>query len=810
MASLADQPDGPGLPPEALRKLNALLSQLCDELLEVDDINRLGELLAAEPAARSHYFRYMALHSTLAASAGGCQDARGEEEAPPLLTVFDGEPRAPLDNHEDIGLQSYSPANWWRRPVWAAAAALLLAVGAAAWSVVTPDSAEPRQARRPAQAHTEAPPELSPNSLVAEITNVSSTIRWQRSNESYALTSRVRAGQALALAQGSVELTYGSGTTITLTGPSEFILDENGGMLERGEIVAHVTKKGRGFTIHTPHGKIVDRGTDFGVVVDDFGVSEVSVFHGRVEAFPVVGSGPPAAKIDLTTGCMLQWSGESIISMNAALRTLPVYLSAEAAHGALQLTPTVLLDVPPGADALAPDRWKTLGDVQPVRGGLRLVGRTSATERPYLLTAHEYDPSQGPIVITCDVRFDEIEPNGQPAFSILTRAADNRSKPATPWHDMLANCVRCTLKADLSSGEGLLEAGAKYEFDREPSTISWRGFARPRVGVTYHLQMRDDGLNVSFAASESGNASVSKTVTCRSLFRGVKNFVALEGFGGGVATVSKVRITQVRSRLATDPGREHQPPIEPANAGAPDVVVEQVFADLTPPDAKLQIEESFDSQDLDDRRWMTLGDTFVGNGVLRLGVANREQHIDTWRQRPYLLTRDRFDPRQSALTIVGRASFASNFLHGYGGSFAVLTRAEAEYGAGPGWEQSALRRGLRANFWPAALGQNRSLELFEMLSPEPLNLLTAADFPIDPASRTYFFCLQDDGAVARLTLVDAQNRNLRKTLSHATHSPLLATGHIAFEGCWGAPVQLDEVRIYESAKPATPGPRQDD
>jgi ferric-dicitrate binding protein FerR (iron transport regulator) len=800
MAASADKPDDAGLPPEMLREVNALLSQLCDELLNVEDINRLGDLLMARPAVRRHYLRYVALHSTLAAAAGGCQAAGGEEEAPPVLAIFDGEHRADLDIYENDRPAPDVPGRSWRRQALPAAAMILLAFGAAVWSLHSSDSTTSQGSTRSAVASPDATRQTS-RPLVAEITHASPAIRWQRSNESYALTSRVRAGQTLALALGSVELTYGSGTTLTLTGPSEFVVDKNGGMLQRGEIVAHVTEKGHGFTIHTPHGKIIDRGTDFGVVVDDFGVSEVSVFQGRVEAFPVVGSGPLAPKIDLTTGRMLQWSGESIISMNAAHRALPAAMAAEAAQDALTLTPTVLLDLPQGADALAAHRWKTLGAVHSMRGGLRLDGRTNPTERPYLLTAHQYDPSDGPIIVACDVRFDKVEPNNQPAFSILTRGADDRSKPSTPWHDMLASCVRCSLKADLSSGEGMLEAGAKYEFDREPSTISWRGFARPRIGVTYHLQMRDDGLNVSFTASEAGNASVSKTVTCRSLFRGINNFIAFEGFASGVATVSNVRITQVRSRLASAVPRDDKNRTSATNMTAQIGAAEQVFADVIPADAVLRIADSFDSADLDDVRWMTLGDTMVEGGALHLGVANPEQHIDTWRQRPYLLTRDRFEPGQSPVVIVGRASFASNFLHGYGGSFAVLTRAEADYGTGPGWEQSALRRGLRANFWPAALGQNRSLELFEMLSPEPLNLLATADFPIDPHSRAYFFCIQDDGAIAKLTLVDAENHNLRKTLTHATQSPLLTTGHIAFEGCWGAPVQLDDVQIYECSKP---------
>ena len=42
----------------------------------------------------------------------------------------------------------------------------------------------------------------------------------------------------------------------------------------RGELVARVPEAGHGFTIETPHGKVVDLGTEFGVVVDDFGLGD--------------------------------------------------------------------------------------------------------------------------------------------------------------------------------------------------------------------------------------------------------------------------------------------------------------------------------------------------------------------------------------------------------------------------------------------------------------------------------------------------------------------------------------------------------
>ncbi len=801
MPSPANEPGEPVPPPELAHEVNQLLGALSDELLDEQGVRRLGDLIVSDSAVRRHYLRYVALHSTLVTAAGNCAQPAHIGEAPTPVALFDAEHESEvaIENEGNEREIAASPAVFARRPRWSslAAASVLVALGFGAWLLRGKEQSPGASLPKLAAGTTEANPLAAADMpLAAEITYASPSARWQRSNDSYALTSRVRAGQTLALELGTVELTYASGTTLLLTGPSEFVVDANGGALRRGEIVARVTELGHGFTIQTPHGKIIDRGTAFGVVVDDFGVSEVNVFEGRVEAFPMGGAGPLADKIDLTTGRTLQWSGDSIISMKDARQGARPPFTAVSASAAAE--PTLLLDGRFDAESFDRNEWTALGTVRPTAAGMQLDGRASAAERPYLITAREFSPSQGLLLITCDVRFGQASNGGDPSFSILTRSANGRGKPGTPWHDVLASGVRCSLTTDAASGEGMLQAGAKYEHDREPSKISWRGFARPQPDVAYHLEMRDDGLNVSFTATLADNPSVSKTVTCRSLFRGERNFVAFEGVGGTTVAVSNVRISQ--GRIVDDPSRQtvqrdEEPqapmPVDASNA-------DRLLKPLLPRGAVLRLAEDFETDRVDDRLWTTLGDVAVQDGQLQLGVANPEQHIDTWRQRPYLLTRREFTPSARAVAMTGRAIFAPNFLHGYGGSFAVLTRAEGTYGTGPGWEQSALRRAVRANFWPAALGQNRSLELFELLTPDPINLLATADFPVDPAARTYLFCVTDDGTSATLTFIDASQPDVRKTLTHATESSELTGGQIAFEGCWGAPVLLDDVRIYES------------
>jgi hypothetical protein len=218
------------------------------------------------------------------------------------------------------------------------------------------------------------------------------------------------------------------------------------------------------------------------------------------------------------------------------------------------------------------------------------------------------------------------------------------------------------------------------------------------------------------------------------------------------------------------------------------------------------VRDDFDDGRLNPSTWATLGDVTVIDGQVQLGAPNSEQHIDTWRPRPYLLTKQSIDPADGELTILGTATFAENFLQGYGGSFAVMTRADAAHGGGTGWESSILRRGIRANFWPAAYGFDHSLEIHEKPDPSTILLLAAEGFRISPHSRSYLFRIVDDGRFAALTFVDAADPMIRNTMTCPTSTLASRGGHIGFESCWGSPILLDCIRIFQSG---TDDPRQE-
>jgi hypothetical protein len=308
--------------------------------------------------------------------------------------------------------------------------------------------------------------------------------------------------------------------------------------------------------------------------------------------------------------------------------------------------------------------------------------------------------------------------------------------------------------------------------------------------------MRDDGINVTFTVALRDDPSVNKTVTCRSLFRGKQNYVVFEGPSNGTVAVDRIQLFQdSAARVIAQSGAKS----DGAADNSPERIkrVAEQLASMAPANGRLVISDDFDGPAINEKIWATLDDVTLINGRVRLGKPNSLEHINTYTSRPYLLTRERYSPADGALTIIGTAEFEKNFLNEYGGSFAVMTRADNARGKGPGWEYSILQRGIRQNFWPAAWGQQHSLEIHEKPSATSVSLLVSEGLEINPEAREYYFKVTDDGDGVTLTIQDTHDAEIKKTVSVHTGAAL-KDGFIGFESCWGCPVWLDNVRIYKS------------
>src|SRR5262249_39537439 len=77
------------------------------------------------------------------------------------------------------------------------------------------------------------------------------------------------------------------------------LLSSKSARLTSGKLTARVPAEAIGFEILSPQGKVIDRGTEFGVVSEK-GSTEVYVFEGKVEALPAEGNIPGPRMVNLT------------------------------------------------------------------------------------------------------------------------------------------------------------------------------------------------------------------------------------------------------------------------------------------------------------------------------------------------------------------------------------------------------------------------------------------------------------------------------------------------------------------------------
>jgi hypothetical protein len=92
------------------------------------------------------------------------------------------------------------------------------------------------------------------------------------------------------LRQGYAHLVFRKGTQVWIEAPAELTLRSAGKMTKRsGRLFADVPGSGRGFTVDTPCGRIVDLGTQFGVRVESDRASDMRLFKGWASLTPETG-----------------------------------------------------------------------------------------------------------------------------------------------------------------------------------------------------------------------------------------------------------------------------------------------------------------------------------------------------------------------------------------------------------------------------------------------------------------------------------------------------------------------------------------
>jgi len=134
-----------------------------------------------------------------------------------------------------------------------------------------------------------------PAGVLAKVVTLSD-VAWLADSQPRHEGDGLQAGCSFAVARGLVEIMFACGATVVLEGPATFeVIDGGTGKLGRGQLTATLERPAGPFAIHTPTAVVTDRGTQFGVAVDNRGRTDVRVFRGLVElaALAALGSAEP-------------------------------------------------------------------------------------------------------------------------------------------------------------------------------------------------------------------------------------------------------------------------------------------------------------------------------------------------------------------------------------------------------------------------------------------------------------------------------------------------------------------------------------
>jgi ferric-dicitrate binding protein FerR (iron transport regulator) len=229
-----------------------------------DERARLERLLDDSEDARAIY-----LH--LADETVTLNDVRGPKGTKPSTATTEES-----STSETVFPTAVRRSRSWLLPL--ALASSLAAIAATAWQF------------RPLSDST--PSASAPVTTFARILSISD-VRWADGATPLREWERIGKGQLLRLDAGSIEVLYDNGVQFVVQGPANCqFLSESQVEADSGKLVARVGPEATGFEIVTPHAKVIDRGTSFGMTIDPDQQTDVVVYEGMVDlAWPETAAG---------------------------------------------------------------------------------------------------------------------------------------------------------------------------------------------------------------------------------------------------------------------------------------------------------------------------------------------------------------------------------------------------------------------------------------------------------------------------------------------------------------------------------------
>jgi hypothetical protein len=273
-------------------ELRTLLDCLCDGTITAAQMQRLEELILEHPEAEAYYVQYLALQADLVRHfvptrtptpwepAGSRHSGEQRGATPPAKR---GAPDRPLEGSSPPGRGKWR-IRWVAVGLAAVAASFLVALSLWPWERGVTPATDPLAERN--------------DDTVAILLRAPAAV-WEASDLPTYPGAALPPG-LLRLKSGVAHLEFYSGATVILEGPAEFrLISATEAFCARGKLRATVPPQAQGFSIRAPRVKVVDRGTEFGMLVGAADRTEVHVFRGKVEWF---GTGEAAPIRALTTG----------------------------------------------------------------------------------------------------------------------------------------------------------------------------------------------------------------------------------------------------------------------------------------------------------------------------------------------------------------------------------------------------------------------------------------------------------------------------------------------------------------------------
>ena len=131
---------------------------------------------------------------------------------------------------------------------------------------------------------------ISSSLSIREVATVTDQIgvRWDRFSASLNNGDRVLTAQdAYSFKAGFLKVLYDQGVEVVIEGPAEFrFVSAHELSLISGKLYATVSATGVGFAVETNNSRTTDLGTEFGIIAQQVGDTEIHVFSGKVSLIP--------------------------------------------------------------------------------------------------------------------------------------------------------------------------------------------------------------------------------------------------------------------------------------------------------------------------------------------------------------------------------------------------------------------------------------------------------------------------------------------------------------------------------------------